>query len=169
VIIGTGIGGAVINDGKLSYGAHLYAGEFGSAILNAEGQSFNYLVSPVRMAERYCEKLGLPKKTYSGKEIFERAEQGDADAQAAVENFYQYLSIALFNLQVAIDPEIIIIGGGLSANTTIIENVEQRLNELLLKQNIKDFTAKLVPCHFRNSANLVGAVKNFINTNSCLK
>ena len=165
VVVGTGVGGALVLDGKVHPGAHLYGGEFGFMYLDWGGkfkqQTLSELGSAVFMANRYCERTGVPHLTYSGEEVFKMAKQGDEVAIEEVENFYKYLSIGLFNLQVSFDPEVIVIGGGISASTEIITNLETRVNELLKNAHIKDFKARLLACYYRNDANLIGAVKNF--------
>jgi len=165
-VIGTGVGGAILKNGVVDHGHNLYAGEFGFAMLNPDaGLSFSAMASPVRMAERYCDHLGVPHGTHSGKEVFELARNGDENAVIEVETFYRYTATGLFNLQLSIDPELIVIGGALSANPPLIAEIERRVNELITIAGIKDFTAKIVPCKFRNDANLLGAVKNFLDRN----
>ena len=163
VIIGTGIGGAIFANNQLCYGAHLHAGEFGYMILNSEGQGFSELSSPVQMAKRYCEQKGIPVGTCSGKDVFDLAKQDDVIAIKEVESFYNYTAIGLYNLLISVDPEIIVIGGGVSADSEIVAELETRVNKLLKKVAITDFTAQVVPCQFGNDANLIGAVKNFID------
>ncbi|MCL2559992.1 MAG: ROK family protein [Turicibacter sp.] len=164
VIVGTGIGGGVIVDGKLQLGAHLFGGELGFAILGEEEDGTPITLSghgtAVRMAARYCERKGVAEGTFSGKDVFELADQGDAPAAEEVALFYKYLSRGLYNMQMSIDPDMIVIGGGLSANPAIVQKVEDHTNELITAR-IKDFTAKIVPCKYKNDANLLGAVKNF--------
>jgi predicted NBD/HSP70 family sugar kinase len=113
------------------------------------------------MAERYCDRKGVPHLTYSGEEVFKLAKEGDEDAICEVETFHKYLSIGLFNLQMSFDPEVIVIGGGISSNAEIITNLEARVNNLLKNAHIKDFKATILPCRYKNDANLLGAVKNF--------
>jgi len=165
VVVGTGVGGAIVLNGKIHSGAHLYGGEFGFMYLDYDGkpnqQTLSGLGTAVCMAGRYCERIGVPHGTHSGKEVFELAKQGDEIAMEEVENFYKYLSIGLFNLQTCFDPEVIVIGGGISANNEIITNLETRVNDLLKGAHIKDFTARILPCQYKNDANLIGAVKNF--------
>ena len=168
VVVGTGIGGAVVLDGKIHTGGHLYGGEFGFMYLKYDGfkkYSLSDLGTAVRMAERYCDSINVPRGTYSGKQIFQLAKEGDAEAVREVDAFYHYLSIGLFNLQASFDPEAIVIGGGLSANTEIITNLETRVNALLEEAHIKDFKAQILPCFYKNDANLIGAVKNFLMRN----
>ena len=166
VIVGTGIGGGVIVDGKLQLGAHLFGGELGFAILGEEEDGTPITLSghgtAVCMARRYCERKGVAEGTFSGKDVFELAEQGDALAAEEVDLFYKYLSRGLYNMQMSIDPEMIVIGGGISANPAIVQKVEDLTNDII-KQRIKDFTAKIVPCAYKNDANLLGAVKNFFD------
>jgi len=165
VVVGTGIGGAVVIDGKVHSGAHLYGGEFGFMYLNYEGesgqQSFSELGTAVCMANRYCDSIDVPHDTHSGEEVFTLAKQGDDNAIREVETFYKYLSIGLFNLQLSFDPEVIVIGGGISASAEIISELEGRVNALLEGVGVKDFKVHLLPCYYKNDANLIGAVKNF--------
>ena len=161
VVVGTGIGGAIVIDGKVHSGAHLYGGEFGFMYLEHEQQTLSGLGTAVCMADRYCDCIGVPHGTHSGKDVFEFAKQGDENAILQVEIFYKYLSIGLFNLQMSFDPEVIIIGGGISASNEIITKLESRVNKLLEDAHIKDFQARLLPCLYKNDANLIGAVKNY--------
>ena len=165
VVVGTGVGGAIVIDGKIHAGSHLYGGEWGFAYLEFDGkfkqQTLSGLGTAVCMAERYCDSIGVPRLTFSGKEVFELAKQGDENAIREVETFYRYLSIGLFNLQMSFDPEVIIIGGGISASQEIVTNLEDGVNDLILRANVKDFKATLLACHYKNDANLIGAVKNF--------
>lgn len=167
VIVGTGIGGGVIVNGKLQTGAHLFGGELGFAILGEEADgtpiSLSRYGTAVHMATRYCKRKRVEKGTFSGKDIFELAERGDVLAVEEVELFYKYLSRGLYNMQMSIDPEMIIIGGGISANPAIVQKLEDRTNELISAE-IKDFTTKIVPCLYQNNANLLGAAKNFLDT-----
>ncbi|MCO6018711.1 ROK family protein [Carnobacterium divergens] len=157
VVIGTGIGGAVIMEGKLQKGKHLYGGEFGLMILD-RGESFSELGTAANMAKRYSEKKGT---LYTGEEVFERANQGEEDALEAVHEFYHYLTVGLYNLQFTVDPELIIIGGGISKKEELYPEINQRMEVLLAKNELKDFVPQVVPCVYRNDANLVGAVAVF--------
>ena len=165
VVVGTGIGGAIVTNGKVQTGAHLYGGEFGFAYLNYEGESgkrsFSELGTAVYMAKRYCDSIGVPHDTHSGEDVFSFAEEGDKNAIREVEVFFRYLSIGLFNLQLSFDPEVIVIGGGISASDEIIVELEARVNDLIKSVGIKDFKTRLLPCFYKNDANLIGAVKNY--------
>ncbi|WP_312541870.1 ROK family protein [Enterococcus sp.] len=160
VVIGTGVGGTLIHHGQLIRGAHLYGGEFGLMILD-QGKTFSQLGTAVQMAWRYCDRMGIDRDTISGEDVFARSESGDPIAAEEVENFYRYLAQGLFSIQFAFDPEVIIIGGGVSAKAGLLAEIEQRLAVMLAAQGLNDFTPLIKLCDYRNDANLVGAAANF--------
>lgn len=160
VVIGTGVGGTLFQNGELVRGAHLYGGEFGLMILD-QGKTFSQLGTAVQMAWRYCDRIGVDRTTITGEEVFQRAEDGDAIAIEEVNKFYRYLAQGLFSIQFAFDPEVIIIGGGVSAKKGLLEEVDQRLKKMLADQALNDFVPLIKLCDYRNDANLVGAAANF--------
>lgn len=160
VVIGTGVGGTLIHHGQLIRGAHLYGGEFGLMILD-QGKTFSQLGTAVQMAWRYCDRMGIDRDTISGEDVFARSESGDPIAAEEVENFYRYLAQGLFSIQFAFDPEVIIIGGGVSAKPGLLAEIETRLSVMLAAQGLNDFTPLIKLCDYRNDANLVGAAANF--------
>lgn len=160
VVIGTGIGGAMFTKGQMNKGAHLYGGELGMMFLDGD-QTFSRLGTAVQMAWRYCERLGLDKMTYSGKEVFQLAESGDVIAQEEVEKFYDYLAKGLFSIQFSFDPEVIVLGGGISAKEGLIDELNQRIEKLMDKLDLHDFVPEILLCDYRNDANLVGAAANY--------
>lgn len=164
VVLGTGVGGAIIQNGQVMKGSHLYGGEFGLMFVT-ETNTFSEVGTAVKMAERYCKRKDIPSGSVSGAEIFELATTGDSLAQEEVEKFYNYLTKALFSLQFTTDPEVIVIGGGISAKAGLAEELNQRLAALFKKYELKDFLPKIVTCVYQNEANLIGAVANYMQQN----
>ncbi|SFC27274.1 Sugar kinase of the NBD/HSP70 family, may contain an N-terminal HTH domain [Alkalibacterium subtropicum] len=164
VVIGTGIGGAVIVNKKVHHGPHLFGGEFGYMVLN-EGKTFSELGTAVKMARRYAERKGLAYEAIDGKQVFELAEKGDPVAIEEVDTFYSFLIMGLYNLAYSFDPEKIIIGGGVSSMNGLIERLNQEFDRFLKQINHHTFRPDLEVCTFRNDANLIGAVYNFIQKN----
>lgn len=160
VVIGTGIGGAVFSQGAIRKGAHLYGGEFGLMFLNG-GKTFSTLGTAVQMAWRYCDRKGVERTAFSGEEVFSLAEAGDALAQEEVENFYEYLTQGLFSIQFSYDPEIIVLGGGVSAKSGLLAEINRRMAAKLQEYGLLDFVPQIVLCEYRNDANLVGAAANY--------
>ncbi|MGS2780091.1 ROK family protein [Robertmurraya sp. GLU-23] len=160
VVVGSGIGGAVIVNGKIHHGKHLFGGEFGYMLLTDEG-TFSALATPVSMANRYAERMKLTSKEISGKEVFDLAEQGDQVAIEEVEKFYRYLAQGIYNLQYSFDPEKIIIGGGVSSKSDLIPQVTRKLTEIIEQVKIATIFPEIEICQYKNDANLIGAVYNF--------
>lgn len=160
IVIGSGIGGAVIINKELIKGKNLFGGEFGFMLLEGDA-SFSDLASPVRAARLYTEELGLPKGTISGKELFTRAEEGEPIAVRYVENLKNNLARGIHTLLVALNPEKVVIGGAISSRKELIPEVTERIHHLLKKTNATDVEVNVVPCQYNNDANLMGAVVAF--------
>jgi glucokinase len=119
VNVGTGIGGAVILDGRVHHGAHSTAGEIGHCIVLPDGP-------PCTCDKRGClealssgSALGREGRAagmgdVTGREVGERALRGDPVALRIVAQAGTWLGLALGNVANLLDPQIIVIGGGVS-------------------------------------------------------
>lgn len=165
LVLGTGVGGAVIKNGKVEKGAHLYGGEFGLIYLDGD-QTFSSVGTAVKMADRYCVRNNVEKGTFSGKDVFRLADEGDKLAAEEVENFYNYVARGVFSLQFTMDPECLVIGGGVSAKPGLLEEINRRVLALFKEQGIIDFEPVIKMCQFKNDANLIGAVATFYQQQS---
>lgn len=161
VVVGTGIGGSVIVDGKIQHGKHLFGGEFGFMLMT-ENETFSTLATAVNMAKRYGERKGYEPGAISGKEVFQLADEGDQLAQEEAATFYTYLARGIYNLQYSFDPEVILIGGGISNKTGLVEKLEEEFDKILQTVKIAPFKPLIRTCEFKNDANLIGAVANYL-------
>lgn len=157
VVIGTGIGGSIFINRKIYKGSHLFGGEFG--LMKPFGKS---ILSPigtaVNKARAYSEATG---QKVDGRTLFELADSGDEVAQKYLAEMYDALAHSLYDMQVSIDPEIIIIGGGISVRPDVIENIKRRIFDLLKAEGVESIMPEVVACKFKNDANLIGAAANF--------
>lgn len=134
VTLGTGIGGALVLDGRVLRGANGMAGEFGHMKVVPEGQpcpcggagcweqysSGNALVRYARervgrepsLLEEAC---GGDPALLTGPMVTAAAEEGDLVARQAFHSVGDWLGIGLANLVAAFDPEVLVVGGGVSA------------------------------------------------------
>lgn len=158
VVIGTGIGGAIFINGKLYKGAHLFGGEFG-LMRNQNGQTLSYNGTAVNMASRYSDAFG---QEVTGKELFDLKDAGNEEAKAMIETMYQNIAEGLYNLQVSLDPEMVIIGGGVSVREELISEVKERLQSLLIEADVSSIMPEVYACEYKNNANLIGAALNFM-------
>lgn len=159
IVLGTGVGGAVVANGKIIPGKHMLGGEFGFMLLT-ENQTFSDLATTVKLEQRYAKRLNLVK-SLPAKEIFDLAKSGDSIAIEEVETFYYYLAKGIFNLQYSFDPELILLGGGVSVREDLIPEVYQRLRKLQEIVPIATVLPELATCQFYNDANMIGAVYHY--------
>jgi glucokinase len=134
VTMGTGIGGAVLIEGRVVRGANGMAGEFGHMQVVPDGQpcecgrrgcweqysSGNALVRNARALMTEQPSVlgdmtnGNPDRV-TGPLVTSAAEQGDLVARRAFASIGDWLGIGVANLVAALDPEVVVIGGGVSA------------------------------------------------------
>lgn len=153
LVIGTGIGGTVIYDRSIQKGKHHFAGEFGMMLVDGRHE-WAELGSAVHMARKVSKELGYD---VSGEEVFELAKNGNQIAQNKVDELYFYLALGIYNLQYILDPEVIIIGGGISAQSELVDEIEQQLQKIMNFGQRAPLFPKLAVCQFGNDANLIGA------------
>ena len=159
VVIGSGIGGAVIVNDRIQHGHNAFGGEFGCLILDGK-KTFSELGTAVTMSKRYNQRTNQNK---NGQEVFELAKSGDIIAMEEVETFYHYLSIGLWNLQFVSDPSVILLGGGVSQHPDLIVEIRNRVNQLKQDIGLNMVEINIEISKFQNHANMVGAVYAFHN------
>lgn len=160
VVLGSGVGGAVIVNKQVHHGHHLHGGEFGFMLMN-DREVFSQVGTAVAMARKYAERKGLAEDEIDGKAVFELAEKGDSIALEEEARFYKYLTRGLFNLAVAFDPEKVIIGGGVSNHEGLLERIDLEMEKLKNQMGFFPFKPEVTTCEFKSDANLIGAVYNF--------
>lgn len=169
IVIGTGIGGSIMKDGKLHKGSHLHGGEFGYMLLdsskNGRNNTWSRRASTAALIRSVAEVKKAAPDSLTGEQIFTMAEAGDQDCIQALEEFYHLLALGIYNLQYVYDPEIILIGGGISAREELITMIDDNLNDILTGIPDAKIKPQIAACHFRQNANLVGAVYGFMMEN----
>ncbi|MGB8646738.1 MAG: ROK family transcriptional regulator [Anaerolineae bacterium] len=145
VTVGTGIGAGVIIDGTLYRGSREASGEVGHMIVGREflGKRFadfgalETMASGTGIAARGRQAFDGPRPASplagpSAQEVFDAARQGQAWAAQVIDETFDYLAIAIGNLSVAFDPEVIVLGGGLSRwADPLVEPILRRLEGMI--------------------------------------
>ena len=146
VTLGTGVGGGIIIDGHAVVGAHGAGGEIGHiTVRNDETETcgcgrkgcleqYASATGLVRLAKRYFEKNTknsiLTGKEITAKEVFDAAKAGDAIAIGLVDEVCEILGSTLSNIACVVNPEIIVIGGGVSkAGDILLDNIKKHFVE----------------------------------------
>ena len=178
VTLGTGVGGGIIVDGKVVAGFNGAGGEIGHITVNHDeieacncGQygcleQYTSATGIVRVAKRKLAKTNdetslrnFPELT--AKDVFDEAKSGDAVALGLVDEVCGILGSTLSNIACVVDPEVVVIGGGVSkAGSILIESIQKHFVETSFHacRNTKFVSAGL-----GNDAGMYGCVQMLLD------
>lgn len=146
VTLGTGIGGGIVSGGVLVEGVHRFAGEIGHMVVDPSGPAcpcgrrgcWERFASGAALgalgresvhrgaARAVVELAGGDASAIRGEHVTDAALSGDGDAREVMDRFGWWVALGLANLANALDPEMIVIGGGLaSAGESLMEPVRR--------------------------------------------
>lgn len=177
VTLGTGVGSGIIIDGKIIRGHNYCGGECGHMVINVDGIQCNCgrkgcwekyasataLVSQAIEAMQ-ANKTSLLWKTcdgdlnkVDGKSIFDALDMGDDTAAAVVDRYLYYVSVGIINIINALQPEIVCVGGGISAQgEKILRPIRKYINGEHYSIHSKSQTV-ILPAKLGNDAGIIGA------------
>jgi len=138
--LGTGIGGALIFNGKVFDGVSFDCGDFGHHVIRSGEDAFPCVCGKSGCFETHASAQGLvrhyERKSHSvatnAAEVVEKMRSGDMHAQAAFVSFMDDLSTGLANLVTFYNPSVVALGGGLSQCSEVFEKIENLVNEKTL-------------------------------------
>ena len=172
--IGTGIGGGVIADGKLVSGKNGAGGEVGHIKVKKEGKLCG--CGQNGCWEAYASATGLVREANSrltvnknnllyertqgreieAKDIFDAAKEGDKFSISLVDYEAEYIALGIGNLLNILDPEIVVIGGGVAlAGEILFDRINEKLTKYALPSTLEGL--KIVPAELGNDAGIIGA------------
>lgn len=152
--IGTGIGGAFIAGGKLLKGHTYSACEVG--YMNMEEGTFEEIAATSALVARTAKRLHKTTDEISGKWIFEQAQDGNEVCIEEIDRMCDILAKEISNICYVLNPEIVLLGGGISAQTDWLKPRIERGMEKYLIPVIRKKT-KLDFAKFKNQAGMIGA------------
>jgi glucokinase len=170
VTLGTGIGGGIIINNQLYRGVHYSAAEIGHTIIDYDGKPCNcgnrgcleaYAAAPA-MVQRYKKKLKRTGVLFeieglNTELIFHKAALNEDLAKQTINEACDYLGTGLASAANIIDPEIIIIGGGVAeAGAEFIQRIEQVVKQNTLKSLSKKL--KVVKAELNLDSGIIGAI-----------
>lgn len=177
ITLGTGVGGGIIINGKIFKGSHGVGSEIGHMIIGNNfydcscglNGCFETFVSATAII-KYTKKLLEETKNNSilmnnidnnlnkltAKIIFDSAIEGDDIAKEAVNRFVKYLSLGIANLTNILDPDLFVIGGGISkVGDYLIKKIEKKYLQYVLHNYTKMPDIKIAK--MGNDAGIIGA------------
>ncbi|WP_099468948.1 ROK family protein [Konateibacter massiliensis] len=169
ILLGTGIGGGIIKDGKIYKGKHFAAGEFSFVLFGNDYESLENIWGMRNGNKRLCQMAARAKQVepeeMDGIKIFEMANAGDRLILKALDRFTTDIAKEIFNLQAILDPELFAIGGGISKQDLLISMIQEKVDYIYDVFPVKvPSKAKVVRCHYDNDANLIGALKHYLDS-----
>ncbi|CQR47366.1 Beta-glucoside kinase [Paraliobacillus sp. PM-2] len=166
VTIGTGIGGAIFINGQLFTGSRFSAGEIGHINLYPNGKACT--CGNRGCFERYASSLALEEMVNDAfhekkdlKLFFDNVRNGDEVAKQVLEKWVDQLTTGLQSLVHMFNPEMIVIGGGISAQGDfLLSYIRDSLFKKIMPNHQRNLSIKMA--EYENKANLLGAIKHFI-------
>ncbi len=160
LVIGTGIGGAYVKDGKIDCGRHGYAGQISLFLTkdirkNGLASIWSADCAMPGLLAKAEEALG---KDMNGEEFMKLVKAGNEKAAGVLNEYMDAFTNVLFTLQMLYDPERFVIGGGISADELFISTMQNKYEELYSMLNLNVGHADIVPCRYRNTSNIIGAL-----------
>ncbi len=177
VTLGTGVGGGVIADGNLIHGVAGAGGEIGHMIVDPENgftctcgnkgclETVASATGVVRVARQLAEqyegssaiKAAIDNgDTVTSKDIFIAAEDGDKFANSVVERVSCYLGLAAANISNILNPDSVVIGGGVSAAGEFLRSRVEKYFVTFAFPQVKKST-KIKIAELGNDAGIIGA------------
>lgn len=158
---GTGIGGAIVQDGRLLYGSSFSAAEAGHMLIHAGGrrctcgnrgcyEAYASTTALVRLAGEATGIAGL-----SGRRIFEKLD-ADPRLRAAVEGWMQEILWGLVSLTHLLNPSRIVLGGGIMNEPLIPAWLREHIGAYLMESYRH---VEIVPAELGNTAGLRGVIR----------
>lgn len=161
VTISTGIGAGIYMHGKLLTGASGNAGDVGHMVIDPNagtckcGQRgcWEWIASGTAVGRMASERFG---RTIASKEVFELAASGNAEMREITDRVFTYIGMGCVSLINALDPEMIVIGGGVSqVGAPMFDAVRSYVENHAL--NPSGRRTPLVPAALLQDAGLIGA------------
>ena len=172
--LGTGVGGGIVVNGQVIHGVHGAGGEIGHLVLNRQ-ETEVCGCGKKGCVEQYCSATGIvrlaKKKLAEAKEnsslrslenltckdIFDAAKAEDALATEITEQYFAYLGEFLANVCCVVDPEVIVLGGGVSKAGSMLVEGAKRYYQKFVFHATRDVDIKLSV--LGNDAGAYGAYK----------
>lgn len=171
VAIGTGVGGGVVVDGKVVSGAFGAGGEIGHITVNRNEErscgcgrhgcleQYASASGIVRVYKEECKKLGVAPVSLEGPtdtlSVFNALEAGDEAAKAAISCMCDCLGYALAQISVILDPQMYLIGGGVSGGFKLFaEELRASYRKYCLASSAM---VRILPASLGNDAAMYGS------------
>lgn len=184
MVFGTGIGGGIIINRRVHRGNRMLAGELSYFMDNMTREQAEhvrplfelgglsevyengpYFLSATASTASRCyiasKLLNMPMEDVSGELIYKLAKEGNKDMQELLKDLYFTIAKSCCSLYTTLDPDVILIGGGISAEPEFVAGIKKYVDMIKVADPILS-EIKIDICKYRNDSNLFGALYNFM-------
>lgn len=178
VTLGTGVGGGLVSNGKINRGSHFGAGEIGHQVIRfGDGEpcgcgrrgcweQYASATALIRQAQTAASThpesklVSLSKdhliENINAKVVFDAAQAGDEVAAQVLDTYFKYIACGVTNIINTLEPSMIVLGGGMSAQKEYLTNPVIRYvqEEMYGGLNLK---TKITAATLGNDAGIIGA------------
>lgn len=176
ITLGTGVGAGIVINGKPWSGAHGVGSELGHMTLVADGvpctcgndgcvERYTSATAIIRMAKQHCQaypdseilkRAGGDPERINAKTVIDAAKMGDKVALQVFDRYSRYLAMTINNITAFLDPEMVVLGGGVShAGQFLLDAVEEKLPRFLMYKTLP--SPRIVLAQLGNEAGIIGA------------
>ena len=165
MILNTGIGGAIVADGKLLNGEHFAAGEFSymrGDYRERDGIQDMFALSNNLDGLSKCVEETSGRRNMNAMRIFAKLQMEDEAVLAGVKKYCDMLATYIYNMQCIVDSRRVVIGGSIADEKMIIDLIQEAVDrkfDNFRYQNI--FKPEIRECCFHSNARMYGAVYNY--------
>lgn len=156
--IGTGIGGCMVTGGQVFHGVSYSACEVG--YMHLRGSDFQTLASASSLCQKTAQRKQEPVKDWNGLRIFQEAQRGDTVCIQAIEEMTDALGLGIANLCYVLNPETVVLGGGIMAQEAYLSEKIQKAVASYLIGSLAS-RVKLAFAKHKNDAGMLGAFYHF--------
>ncbi|MGL4522181.1 MAG: ROK family protein, partial [Bacilli bacterium] len=165
--IGTGIGGGIIVNDQLVEGSSFKAGEFGYMVNNGledkDGVTQSLAGSSYALRGKIAAHREVSRDEVDLRTFMDTLENQSAEEIAIVDRWYDRLALGLFNIACVLNPDKILLGGGISVRSEFMPKLHDHLQQLKWVES-GEVDVPVGQCMFGNDAGMVGAVAHWIRS-----
>lgn len=163
ITLGTGVGGGIFLNNEIYHGHKFRAGEIGYMLtpaFKAGSETWSDNGSTSNLVKSYKKYKDLAEKgPIEGHMIFEKVKY-DKEIYSLVEKWAERISFGIFNLSAILNPEKILLGGGVSAREELVQMIVSHLNQL---EWWKFTNVPIETCKHKNDAGMLGALVHYLS------
>lgn len=160
ITVGTGIGGCALLDGRVIHGAACFGGEAGLQHITLDS-TWEEMASTRALIRNVAAAKGISETALDGRKIFALAQGGDEEAATSIARQMDDLATGIANICYILNPERIIVGGGIAAQEAYLYPLlDTALREKLFPLVYEKLTLRFAA--LQNDAGMLGALYNLL-------